>query len=84
MGKALSGELSCPCDRSCLNCFGRKKNSILQLKKYGTASKTSSVLRRTVAIILDFSIFRFFTGYHILGTRINTRHVFLAFYFLRN
>ena len=34
MGKALSGELSCPCDRSCyfkLPQIGKKKNDVIHL-----------------------------------------------------
>ena len=29
MGKALSGKLSCPCDRSCLGCGGVKREGMV-------------------------------------------------------
>ena len=54
MGKALSDKLSCPCDRSCLNCiddFSINIQSTLVFDKYSQLSLSRLRLSRILPLI---------------------------------
>ena len=85
MGKALSGELSCPCDRSCFSTIFTKRNNIYDFLFASLddipLTKGSQLLRKKFAPVLQEQILPFRVEPIKVGNTENVRVVSLCSHF---